>query len=174
VTSSARLLALVVGGFVLASVANVFWETQVVPDTAYDDRIIVSRDDGRLVTLVASTRAVARERFLMATALLELASGGTLRVPNATLVDVDNITYLSRIALEVDDYRSELTGAEVNQLLGFVRFEGTGLIAGPESTPLDFYIVLGPGDPGRRMLTLLFHEGAAFVVDDDLLQGVSP
>ncbi len=170
-TSSARLLALILGGFILGSVANFFWETQVVPDVAFEERIVALRDDGRLVTLTGSTRSVARERFLFATALLEIAPGGTLRVPDADSVDRDNITYLSRMTVVVGEYRSELTETEVRHLLDFVRFDGKGLLGAPGSEVMEFFIVSETDGSNPLSMSLLFHKGAAFIVDDALMAG---
>ncbi|MCH8899618.1 MAG: hypothetical protein IH942_03865 [Acidobacteria bacterium] len=167
--SSARLLALITGGFILGSVANLFWETRVVPDVAHGERIAVLRDDGRLVTLTGSTRSTPKERFLAATALLEIARGGTLRVPSEDSVDRYTVTRLARMTVEVADYRSELTETEALHLLGFVRFDGRGQLGDSTSSAVEFYIISSSNEPGPLSMSLLFHNGAAFIVDDDLM-----
>jgi len=158
------------GGFILGSIANLFWETQVVPQVAYGERIVALRDDGRLVTLTESTRSTARERFLLATALLETARGGTLRVPNPDSVEIYTITYLARMTVVVDDYPSELTETQVRRLREFVVFEGEGLLGGPGSIAMTFSIAADTDGPRPSSMSLLFHNGAAFFVDDGLME----
>ncbi len=170
--SSARLLALIIGGFLLASVANVFWEVRVVPNTQYEDRIFAFRDDGRLVTL---TRTVtnpfaSKELFLLATGLLETAEDGVLVAPNPNPVDEYTINTLARMSITIEDYQSELTDEEARQLLELAWLEGDGRLGGPGSDLVHWYLVPGPDEPTPKTMRLLFHKSSAFFVDETLVE----
>jgi len=179
VRSSARLLALITGGFILGSLFNLFWETRVVPNVAHEERIAVLRDDGRLITLTGSTRSTPREKFWIPTALLEVARGGVLVVSDELLINEYVINSLAQMTVEVEQYKSQLSDEEAQQLLQRVQFEGTGLLspmlwAGENTEVLPFYVISADRDQLANGMRLLFHNAAVFLVDEILLRELRP
>ena len=174
ITSSRRLLALITGGLIVASVANVFWETRVLPKSQYGDRIVALREDGRLITLTGSVTNpyYTKDNFLLTTALLDTAKGGVLIAPDPTLVHEYTMNSLALMSVRIEDYQSELSDEEAEQLLEFAQFEGDGRVTAPGSDLVHFYLITDPDGPRPAAMRLLFFEGSAFYVDEALFVGL--
>ena len=173
-TPPSRLPVLIIGGFILASFANVFWELRVAPEIAHGDPSFILIDNDRLATVARTSPGSSYGLLYLApTGLLEVAGDGVLIVPDPEIVDEFTINNLARMSITADDYQTELTGDEAQELLELVRFEGTGLIGGPGSELLDFHIVADPNQPKPEQMRLMFHQGAAFFVAETLLEPVN-
>jgi len=171
--SPSRLVAATLLAFLAASIANVLWELRVVPDQVFEERIAAIRADDRLVTLTASTRSTPRDRFLAATALLDLAGGGTLRIPDAGSVDDEAIGLLARMTIRIDDYPPDLSADQADALERKATFSGSGLIGPPGSDVVEFWIVTRQDHPTDRSLTLMYHDEASYFVSDSILQDIT-
>ena len=177
-TPSYRLFAFIIGGFILASFANLFWEVRVVRTLQYEDRMVALRGEGDLLSLTLSvTEPGSKELFLSPVALRDVAEGGVLIVPGPNIVDDYTITNLARMTLTTESYRSELSSDEARALLGFTQLEGTmrqgGVWAPGRPRPtaegsiaVQFFIIATSEESLPRTMRVLTHDGATLFVDD--------
>lgn len=172
-TSTRRLLAAILVGFAVVTLVNIAWEIQL-PDQA---EALLARDDGELRTLVSTEAVPARERYWITASLHEVASGGTLIVPEKGLVDTYHYLNFTEMDLRVEGYDSQLTGPEAAAIAGFPNIEGLGMLHPTlqPAQPHHPFVVAWLDDEGPApTMRVLYRGDTVYLVDDRIMEKVRP
>jgi hypothetical protein len=167
-TAARRLLAAIVIGFSVAALVNIGWEINL----QQKDRAVLGRADSRLSTLAGTERVLARERYWIAAALVEAGHGGTLVVPEASLVDGYLIANLPQMELRVEGYSCELGAAEAEALFDFPHIAGVASLK-PHEDKQPFLVVWKNAAGPAPTIRLWCRDQTVYLVDDRVIEEIT-
>ncbi len=158
-----RFVLAVIGGFLVASLGNVFVEVTDGPARS----AIRSHESGDLSHLVETELRSVRIRYNFEASLRDIVGSGTLVVPDAELVDVYEVRNLARMRVEVADY-DPVADADMAARLGAIGTVRNGALRtdGEDQT---LVIVAPEPATAESRYRLLLSGDVALVVDEDVL-----
>ena len=161
-----RFAGFVVIGSLVAALINLAGSVAV----PLESQPVLFRASGSLDSLIVSEQAHLSQRFGLYGQLRDLAGGGSVIVPDLSILDRYTLVHFSLLDVEVEDYPVELTKEQAEVLLQDVRFSGEGeiVISGRDVRP---YVVVGTSDAISTMRVVLFDD-TVFVVEESLYAAV--
>ena len=163
-----RFVLAVVVACLLAAGANAF----LFAKSSMSQRGFRSHADDTLSHLVQTEQASVRNRFNFETMLHDLIGTGTLVVPDSVGVDRFEIEYLSGMRLEVGGVAFVVDDAD-SAVLRDTGVEGEGALL-DSGEPVSFYVVASDTVGPDSRFRLVPAGDLVFVVDEQILAGLSP
>ena len=121
-----RFFIVVIVTFTLAAVGNVAMEASYKPET----RGLMFHDGGSLSEATATDPTRFRGRYWIASITHDVAFGGTVVVPDRSLIEGYRFRNLADVEIKVEDYDPSLTAGMVSSLQGLPTVDGLGNIIG--------------------------------------------
>mgnify|MGYP001552526164 CR=1 FL=1 len=119
---------------------------------------------GSLGVLTVDQQPHIAQRFGLYGQLRDLAAGGSVIVPERSILDPYTLVHYARLEVDVQDYSAKLTRKQAEALLENTRFSGDGEIVGREVRP---YVVVATSEEIGTMRVVLFKD-TVFVVEESL------